>query len=189
MKHVNSLYNPSLTRINAGRTPSIFRNRTRRHSRLITPPPVIIPSNPIAFPRPKHPAGRFLKGKNLGGPEFLVPLGLVGAVADAELVVVLDGVGDGDGPLADDDAVLAVVAAGSVEVAVFCGSDACVPFEVAVVVKGGEIGAGEGTCWVSRTPGGILLIPPNISGYFITTQSIEKYRLQEGRVANHELDM
>lgn len=87
----------------------------------------------------------------------MVPVGLVGAVLDAELVVVLDVVGDGDGPLADDDVVVALVAAGGVEIAVFGGGDAGVPFEVAVVVEGGEVGAGEGTGWVSGAPGRVLL--------------------------------
>lgn len=78
----------------------------------------------------------------MSGPELLVPVGLVGAVLDAELVVVLDIVSDGDGPLADDGVFVALVAAGGVEIAIFGGGDAGVPFEVAVVVKGGEIGAG-----------------------------------------------
>jgi hypothetical protein len=82
---------------------------------------------------------------------------LVGTVLDAELAVALDSVGDGDGPLADNDAVLAFVAAGGVEIAIFGGGDAGVPLEVSVVVKGNEIGAWESTGWVSRAPGCVLL--------------------------------
>lgn len=151
--------NGCLTRINTGRAARVFGNRPRRNSRLIAPPPIIISRDPVALPRPKDPASRLLKGEHLGGPELLVPVGLVGAVLDAELVVVLDVVGDGDGPLADNDVVVALVAAGGVEIAVFGGGDAGVPFEVAVVVKGGEVGAGEGAGWVSGAPGRVLLLP------------------------------
>lgn len=78
---------------------------------------------------------------------------MVGAVLDAELVVVLNTISDGDGPLADNDVVVALVTAGGVEIAVFGGGDAGVPFEVAVVVEGGEVGAGEGAGRISGAPG------------------------------------
>lgn len=89
---------------------------------------------------------------------MLIPAGLVGTVTDAELGVVLGRIGNGDGPLADDGINLALVTAGGVDIAVFGGSDAGVPFEVAVVVEGGKVGAGEGTSWVTGTPGGILFV-------------------------------
>lgn len=94
----------------------------------------------------------------MSGPELLIPVGLVGAVLDAKLVVVLDIVGDRDGPFADNDVVCTLVAAGGVEIAIFGGGDAGIPFEVAVIVKGGEIGAGESAGWVSRAPGRGLLL-------------------------------
>lgn len=125
---------------------------------MITPPPVIIACYPVAFPCPKDPAGRFLKGLYLGGPELLIPTGLVGAVTDAELGIILDRIGNGDGPLADDGVSLALITAGGVDIAVFGGSHAGVPFEVAVVVEGGKVGAGKGTGWVTGAPGGILFV-------------------------------
>jgi hypothetical protein len=125
---------------------------------LITPSPVIITCYPIAFPCPKDPAGRFLKGLYLGCPELLIPAGLVGAVTNTELGVILDRIGNGDGPLADNGVSLALVTAGGVDIAVFGGSDAGVPFEVTVVVEGGEVGAGECASWVTGTPGGILFV-------------------------------
>lgn len=89
----------------------------------------------------------------MSGPELLVPVGLVGAALDAKLVVVLDIVGDRDGPFADNDVVCTLITAGGVEVTIFGGGDAGIPFEVAVVVKGGEIGAGQSAGGVSRAPG------------------------------------
>lgn len=130
----------------------------------------------------------------MGGPELLVPAGLVGPVADAELGVVLGGVGDGDGPLADDDAGCALVAAGGVEIAVFGGSDAGVPFEVAVVVKGGEVGAGEGAGWVSGAPGGVLFVMYLSVCFVLSCRGCDGLKrgiggLLRRRATNHELDV
>lgn len=148
----------ALARAEARRTASILRNSSSSNRALITPSPVIIACYPVAFPCPKDPAGRFLESLYLGCPELLVPAGLVGAVTDAELGVILDRIGNGDGPLADDGVCLALVTAGGIDIAIFGGSDAGVPFEVAVVVEGGEVSAGKGTSWVTGTPRGVLLL-------------------------------
>lgn len=157
MYKTNISWNP-LARAEACGTAGILRNRSSSNCALITPPPVIVACYPVAFPCPKDPAGRFLKCLYLGGPELLIPAGLVGAVTDTELGVILDRIGNGDGPLANNGIGGALVTAGGIHIAVFGGSDAGVPFEVTVIVEGGEVSAGEGTSWVTGAPGGILFV-------------------------------
>lgn len=160
--HLNDRFTPQSShwhRLNlagtaTGRRGGIPRNRPCIHRRLVAPAPLIHPTNPVTLPSPKHPAARLLKCPCLGVEVAAIPIRLVGAVADAELAVVLDSVGDGDGPLADDEGVwlAAVVVADGGDVAGFGSRDALVPFVVAVVVEVDEVGRGEVAGGITGAP-------------------------------------
>lgn len=156
---------PLLTRADLRGAASISRDGTRRNSRLITPTPLVKPTDPVTLPRPEDPAAGALKRLGLGCPPAAVPLDLLLAgVADGELVVVLDVIGHGQGPLAYDDAVLALVVACCADVSALAAVDARVPAVVPVVVEGGAFGGGKGGCWVAGAPGGTL----HTLAYFLT---------------------
>jgi hypothetical protein len=87
----------------------------------------------------------------LGSPEIAVPLCLLWSVANTKLVIGLDRVSNGNGPLADDD-IATVVTASGVDVAVLAGRNRGVPFIVPVVVEGDEFGAGQVLCRVAGAP-------------------------------------
>lgn len=179
------------TRVRIDRIIQILRNRARRHSRcaqvsapihlesqtrtrrteltLIGPPPIILPPDPISLPTPKDPTILLLIRKNLRREPLLVPADMT--IRRCEIgIVPFEIIGDAEAKFANDRRPIAaaIVVAGFFEVGGWglAGAgvvDAIVvgPFEVAVVVVGGEDVVGEVLVRVAGAPFHVLSTKSN----------------------------
>ena len=128
---------------------------------LIRPPPIILPPNFIRLPAPKEPAILLLIRLDLRREPPPIPLDMI--VRRREIgIVPFEVIRDAEAELADDGGPIAaaVVVAGEMKVggrgagvvdAVIVG-----PFDVAVIVVGGEVVVGEVLVRVAGAPFRVL---------------------------------
>lgn len=131
---------------------------------MIRPPPVILPPDPIRLPTPEEPPILLFIRNDLRREPLPIPRDVVVRWGETG-IIPFEVVGDAEAELADDGGPVAaaVVVAGEFEVGGWglAGAgvvDAVVvgPFQVAVVIVGGEKVVGEVLMRVAGAPFGVL---------------------------------
>lgn len=138
---------------------------------LIRPPPVVLPPDPIRLPTPEEPPILLFIRNDLRREPLPIPRDVVVRWGETG-IVPFEVVGDAEAELADDGGPVAaaVVVAGEFEVGGrgLAGAgvvDAVVvgPFQVAVVIVGGEEVVGEVLMWVAGAPFGVLRLDVSVN--------------------------